>query len=207
MVKIRAYSRGGYALFLWMGRQIVVCRSAAANARVTLSNAGVHHPMDGNTVNCCLYSYQLSFRGERKLQRTATKGRTYGSPLDSNSLVTLAVPRYERGTATACYVSANADSPPLRRSALGLMKKPFRGFLLVKTQSFTSRICEPTVLTANGNGMLIFAKTDNADKSFSHTRNFSPYMSLPRKVRTIASTFEEILGAILPTSHLSTGAA
>jgi len=45
------------------------------------------------TVNCCLSFYQLSFRGERKLQRTATKGRTYGSPLDSNSLVTLAVPR------------------------------------------------------------------------------------------------------------------
>ena len=53
----------------------------------------VYHPMGSIAVNCCLSSYQLSFRGERKLQRTATKGRTYGSPLDSNSLVTLAVPR------------------------------------------------------------------------------------------------------------------
>ena len=153
-------------------------------------------------VNCCLFSYQLSFLVERKLQRIAARGRTYGSPQDPNSLVTLAVPRYGRGTATACHVSANADSPPLRRSALGLIKKPFGDFLLVKRQSSASRIREPTVLTANGNRMLIFHRNDNADNSFSHTRNFSPYMSLPRKVREVASTFEEILGSVRPTSHL-----
>ena len=106
-----------------MQEKIVVCRSAAAIARATLSAGEVHHPMGSIAVNCCLAgsargqyrvalskakvyhpmgsiavncclsSYQLSFRGERKLQRIATKGRTYGSPLDSNSLVTHAAPR------------------------------------------------------------------------------------------------------------------
>ena len=89
---------------------------------------------------------------------------------------------------------------------MGLIKKPFRDFLLVKIPSVTSRIREPTVLTANGNRMLIFHRNDNADNSFSHTRSVLPCMSLPRKVRTIASTFEEIFGAILPTPHLSTDA-
>ena len=128
--------------------------------------------------------------------------RTYGSPLDSNSLVTLAVPRYGRGTATACSVSATSGSPPLRRSALGLIKKLLEKILLVKIQSFTSRVREPTVLTANGNRMLIFYPNDSADKSFSYTRNFLPYMILSRKVRAVAPTFEEIFGSVRPTSHL-----
>ena len=110
------------------------------------------------------------------------------------------------GAAIACFLSANADGPPLRRSALGLIKKLFGNFLLVKMQSFTSRIREPTVLTANGNRMLIFHRNVNADNSFPHTRNFSPYMSLPLKVRAIASIFEETLGTIRPTSHLPTSA-
>ena len=110
------------------------------------------------------------------------------------------------GAAIACFVSATSGNPPLRRSALGLIKKPFGDFLLVKRQSSARRIREPTVLTANGNRMLIFHRNDNAAKSFSYTRNFSPYMSLPLKVRAIASIFEETLGTIRPTSHLPTGA-
>ena len=110
------------------------------------------------------------------------------------------------GAAIACFLSANADGPPLRRSALGLIKKPFRDFLLVKIPSVTSRIREPTVLTANGNRMLIFHRNDNADNSFSYTRSVFPHMSLPRKVRAVASIFEEIFGSVRPTSHLSTGA-
>ena len=89
---------------------------------------------------------------------------------------------------------------------MGLIKKPFRDFLLVKIPSVTSRIREPTVLTANGNRMLIFHRNDNADNSFSHTRSVLPYMSLPRKVRAVASIFEETLGIIRPTFHLSTSA-
>ena len=114
----------------------VFCKLLLATARRPMSRdtlrVCVHHPMGSITVNCCLSSYQLSFRGERKLQRIATKGRTYGSPLDSNSLVTLAVPRYGRGTATACHVSATSGCPPLRRSALGLMPRWLTGGKLVE---------------------------------------------------------------------------
>ena len=49
---------------------------------------------------------------------------------------------------------------------MGLIKKPFRNFLLVKMHSFTSRIREPTVLTANGNRLLIFAKTITLTRVF-----------------------------------------
>ena len=42
-----------------------------------------------------LFIFLLTFlsAAREKLQKSAAKGRTYGSPLDSNSLVTLAVPR------------------------------------------------------------------------------------------------------------------
>ena len=67
--------------------------TAAGQYRVTRSKARVYHPMGSVAVNCCLFSYQLSFLVERKLQRIAAQGRTYGSPQDPNSLVTHAAPR------------------------------------------------------------------------------------------------------------------
>jgi len=51
-----------------------------ALTRVTLSVSEVYHPMGSLAVNCCLSFYQLSFLVERKLQRIAAQGRTYGSP-------------------------------------------------------------------------------------------------------------------------------
>ena len=64
----------------------------AANARVTLSvSVFITDGQNNGKLLFILLTFLSAAR--EKLQKSAAKDRTYGSSLDSNSLVTLAVPR------------------------------------------------------------------------------------------------------------------
>ena len=105
--------------------------------------------------NCCLSFFPL-FCPRRQKSSKRTPLRAEPTVLPKNPTPSWRSLFAFSETATAYFVSAIADTPPPRRSASGLIKRPIDMFLLVEQIFFRKILGGSTVRIANGNENLIF---------------------------------------------------